>query len=148
MGIVLGWLVFAIVVGVAASGRGRSGLAWFLLSVAFSPLLMAVLLALLPSLVSGRSAEELAAADARERVKCPECAELILREAKVCKHCGARVQWPEEPPVSNGLQAAAQDGQNESVAQPDEPGHQKIVMLILLALGISWLVIIIASRVG
>lgn len=33
--------------------------------------------------VSGKSAD----ADG-DRVKCPACAELILREAKVCKHCG------------------------------------------------------------
>ena len=24
-------------------------------------------------------------------VKCPDCAELVLREAKVCKHCGCRL---------------------------------------------------------
>ena len=25
-------------------------------------------------------------------VKCPDCAELILREAKVCKHCGCKLR--------------------------------------------------------
>jgi hypothetical protein len=34
---------------------------------------------------------------ARELVKCPECAEAILKEAKVCKHCGFRLS-PSPPP--------------------------------------------------
>lgn len=25
-------------------------------------------------------------------VKCPDCAELILRDAKVCKHCGCKLR--------------------------------------------------------
>ena len=31
------------------------------------------------------------ATSSETRVKCPHCAELILREAKVCKHCGRDV---------------------------------------------------------
>jgi predicted amidophosphoribosyltransferase len=26
----------------------------------------------------------------RTHIRCPDCAELILREAKVCKHCGRK----------------------------------------------------------
>lgn len=148
MGIVLGWIVFAIVVGVAASGRGRSGFAWFLLAVVFSPLLMAVLLALLPKLINGSSAEELAAADARQRVKCPECAELILREAKVCKHCGARVQWPDASTESSSPQVVDDAARTDAVPQWHEPAYQKVVMVVILALGISWLLIVIASRLS
>lgn len=145
MGIVLGWFVFAIVVGIAASGRGRSGFAWFLLAVAFSPLLMAVLLALLPKLINGSSAEELAAADARQRVKCPECAELILSEAKVCKHCGARVQWPNASTESTSLPVAEDAARTDGTHPRGEPAYQKVVMLVLLALGISWILILIAG---
>ena len=28
---------------------------------------------------------------AATHVKCPDCAELVRREAKVCKHCGCRL---------------------------------------------------------
>jgi hypothetical protein len=42
------WLVLAIVIGVAAARRGRSGLGWLLLSLIVSPLVASILLALLP----------------------------------------------------------------------------------------------------
>ncbi|MGH6875935.1 MAG: hypothetical protein ACREHV_01010 [Rhizomicrobium sp.] len=48
--IALIWLVLAIVVGGAASGRGRSGFGWFLLAVLISPLIAGVLIAVLPDL--------------------------------------------------------------------------------------------------
>jgi hypothetical protein len=44
------WLVFAVVVGVAADHRGRSGFGWFLLSVFISPLLAVLFLIALPNL--------------------------------------------------------------------------------------------------
>jgi phosphotransferase system glucose/maltose/N-acetylglucosamine-specific IIC component len=36
---VLLWLFFAIMIGAAASSRGRSGFGWFLLAAVISPLL-------------------------------------------------------------------------------------------------------------
>jgi hypothetical protein len=42
------WLVLAIVIGVAAARRGRSGLGWLVASLILSPLISAILLALLP----------------------------------------------------------------------------------------------------
>ena len=94
MELVIGWLIFAIIVSVIAKARGRTGFGWFLLSVLFSPLLMFLLVVCLPNLTLQNSVDALAKQVAQEadvasdRVKCPECAELVLREARKCKHCG------------------------------------------------------------
>jgi hypothetical protein len=74
------WLIFAIVVGAVASARGRSGPGWFLLSMIISPLLGVILVALLPSRRGEPTYDT--------HVKCEMCAELVLREARKCKHCG------------------------------------------------------------
>ncbi len=42
------WLALAIVIGVAAARRRRSGLGWLFLSLILSPLIAAILLAILP----------------------------------------------------------------------------------------------------
>lgn len=42
------WLPIAIIVGVAANARGRSGFGWFLLAVLVSPLIAGLLLLLFP----------------------------------------------------------------------------------------------------
>jgi hypothetical protein len=48
--IVLLWFVLAVVVGVAASHRGRSGGGWFFLALILSPLIGFLILAVLPDL--------------------------------------------------------------------------------------------------
>jgi hypothetical protein len=69
------WILFALIVGLVASREfGRSALAWFVLSLFFSPL-VGVLLFLLPP----------------GRVPCPFCAELIKPSARVCRFCGREV---------------------------------------------------------
>src|SRR5688572_13922941 len=80
------WLLFAIVVGVVASSRGRSGFGWFLLAVVISPLLAIVLVALLPSLST--TPATFGAPTPDTHVRCPDCAELVLNQARKCKHCG------------------------------------------------------------
>jgi hypothetical protein len=89
MSIVFMWVLCTVIVAIAASGRGRSAFAWLLISLIISPLLGGVLLALLPIIQDIRYTEI--------RVRCPECAELILPEARVCKHCGAR--FAQHPPA-------------------------------------------------
>jgi hypothetical protein len=65
------WLVAALIVGIVAAREfGRSGLAWFLLAIAFTPL-VGVLLFVLPP----------------RRVPCPFCAEPIKPSATVCRFC-------------------------------------------------------------
>jgi|GEM_PF-1389355 hypothetical protein len=101
MEIVFLWFMFAVVAGVAASSRGRSGFGWFVLSVLLSPLIGILLVLVLPNLRTQQQAAQLAAAAAAASArpaepviteathrKCPACAEWVLRDAFKCKHCG------------------------------------------------------------
>jgi hypothetical protein len=74
------WMAFAIAVGMFATQRGRSSGIWFLLSLIFSPLLGFIFL------VASSNLNKII--ENRDEVKCPACAELVLAEATVCKHCG------------------------------------------------------------
>ena len=79
------WFMFCIIVGLfAAYRRGRSGLGWFLLSCLISPLLAGLLVAVLPD----RRFIERQRQESLSSRKCPFCAELIRRDAIVCRYCG------------------------------------------------------------
>jgi phosphotransferase system glucose/maltose/N-acetylglucosamine-specific IIC component len=84
MGIFVFWLIFAILVGVYASNKGRSGIGFFLLAVITSPLI-GFIIALVVS-PNTKVAEEKALSSG-EMKKCPHCAELVKVEATICKHC-------------------------------------------------------------
>lgn len=85
------WLFTAVIVAILASKRQRSGLAYFLLAVVFSPLLIGILVLVMgnarptPMQVSVVPTD-LANNDAQTR--CPECRELVRVDARKCKHCG------------------------------------------------------------
>ena len=78
------WVLFAIAVGIFASNRGRSGFGWFFLSLIISPLLGIIFCAVSKNLAI--KAEIGPTPDTH--VKCPDCRELILKDARKCKHCG------------------------------------------------------------
>lgn len=83
------WLLFSIGVGVLAASFGRGGFLWFLLALIFTPLLAVIAL-----LVVGRArsvARDPNVAHPSTHVLCPDCAEPVRNEAKVCKHCGCRL---------------------------------------------------------
>lgn len=88
MEILVVYVILAAIVGVIAGSWGRSGILWFLLSAVFSPLIGLIIL-----LVAGR-ADRFSTPSARDdtdlRVHCDQCHELILPQAKVCKHCSAK----------------------------------------------------------
>lgn len=82
--IVVLWLVFAILVGVYANSKGRSGFGFFLISALLSPLI-GFIIALIISPINSKVEQK--ALEAGDMKKCSSCAELVKVEAKLCKHC-------------------------------------------------------------
>src|SRR5262245_56998962 len=96
MEIVLGWFVFSIVAGVIASSKGRSGVGYLLLSLVLSPLSGIILAVAVPSVGEFRRHDT--------HLRCPDCREFVLNEARVCKHCGCRlVPLSEQPARANRI---------------------------------------------
>lgn len=79
------WFGIAVLTGIAASSRGRSGFGWLLLGLLFS------LLALIAVLVLPSKKQDPNAPTPDSHVRCPDCKELVLKEARVCKHCGCKL---------------------------------------------------------
>ncbi len=86
-GIFIFWFLFSLAAAVYATNKGRSGLGWFLISILLSPLIGLIFLAVSKDLAATASASP----SALTHRKCPHCAELILPDAKVCKHCNREV---------------------------------------------------------
>lgn len=80
------WVALSIVAAWIASKKGRSGVNAFLLSMVLSPVIGLIVAIFLDRRERpGTVAYEEATA---ERVRCPDCRELVLAEARKCKHCG------------------------------------------------------------
>lgn len=90
MEFLFGWIFLSILVGVWASKKGRSGFGYFLLSLFISPLLSGFIVALLsPEGVAALPRDELGNTISPEtHVRCPDCRELVRKDARKCKHCG------------------------------------------------------------
>lgn len=79
------WAGIAIACAIVASNKGRSGFGWFILGLLFS------LIALLIVLVLPSITEDADTPRPDTHIKCPDCAEFVKREARVCKHCGCKL---------------------------------------------------------
>lgn len=84
------WVLFAIAIGIWAANKGRSSVAWILLALIISPLLAALFLAV-SSDISPKPALAYDAPKPETHVQCPDCAEFVRKEARVCKHCGCKL---------------------------------------------------------
>lgn len=87
--IIITWIALSIVAGAVASAKDRSGFGYFALSILLSPLIGLIAAAAMPSLKPTVAALAAGPAPTPEtHVKCPDCRELVLKDARKCKHCG------------------------------------------------------------
>jgi hypothetical protein len=127
MEFVLFWVGFAVVAGVAANARGRSGIGWFFLSLVISPLLSLLLVLVMKRIEPEAASHTYQAAQPQAQTqsqtrarfdatlstpaqkKCPDCAEMVQAEAKICRFCRHEFPKPEPKPelVGFGLSRGA-----------------------------------------
>ncbi|MGB3831221.1 MAG: hypothetical protein WA975_05075 [Mesorhizobium sp.] len=84
------WIICGIITGVIASNKGRSGFGWFLIGSLlgiFGVILIACLPSLKPQPVQIAPGSSETAPLTRRLKVCPDCAEEVQADARICKHC-------------------------------------------------------------
>jgi hypothetical protein len=115
------WLALSILAGIIANQKGRSGIGFFLLSLVLSPLV-----GIIAALVAGqntRRVEEKQIAS-HENKRCPYCAEIIRKEAIVCRYCGKDLSEGLATTISASRPRASQVGTLSSGTTTDESTPQ------------------------
>lgn len=90
MEIAVVWFALCIAAAVYAVRCGRSGIVWFFISLFLSPLVGFLFLLVLPKTgVAAAPKDELGnPITPKTHVRCPDCREVVRRDANKCKHCG------------------------------------------------------------
>lgn len=76
------WIGSAVLCWIVANSKARFAGVWFLLGLIFGPLSL-IAVAVMPSVEADKTAPS-----PKTHVKCPDCRELVIKDARKCKHCG------------------------------------------------------------
>lgn len=82
------WFIGTVLVAWWAHAKGRSAAAALAISLLFSPVIGAIVVALWAD-GAARDYDAAKRGVSRDFKTCPKCAELVRVEASTCKHCGA-----------------------------------------------------------
>ncbi|MEW8522548.1 MAG: zinc ribbon domain-containing protein [Candidatus Thiodiazotropha endolucinida] len=86
--IVVLWLLFTPLAASIADAKGLSGWGYFFLALTFSPLIAIPVALVTPPNKERQEAHQLKEGKVK---RCPHCAELVKKEAVICKHCGLQI---------------------------------------------------------
>ncbi len=95
---ILVWIILSLCVAAYAENKGRSAAVLLLVSLVLSPLIgFCIAVAMSPN-VKNIERDQLQGGSV---IRCPYCAEIIRKEAVICKHCGKDVIQESESPKTN-----------------------------------------------
>jgi hypothetical protein len=80
------WILNGIITAVIAQFKNHNGPLWFILGL-FFPTIALIIIIFFKETITPENAKP----NPNSHVKCPDCAEIIRREAKICKHCGCKL---------------------------------------------------------
>ena len=93
------WVICAILVALAAHGRGRSAWAWLAFAILLTPLPTAVILVAFTDRSEQR--QRIDATRSRDGLRlCPSCSEVVRSQARRCRFCLADLTRRDEAAVA------------------------------------------------
>lgn len=107
-------LLFGVAAGVVSSSKGGSGFLGFVLGFLLGP--FGLIISFFIGSEAGKETRSVAYGNAK---KCPMCAELVKREARICRFCGHNFVSPEDASLSAAEATAAPVAPSPQTAQED-----------------------------
>jgi phosphate/sulfate permease len=120
-GVLFGYVFFSVIAGIIASKKGQSGIGFIFLSLALSPIIgITIALIMKPSIKVLEQKEQ----DDGISKKCPFCAELVKKEASICRFCGRDISKPtgEDGPLVYEIDPSTQRISTDKIKLNKEPG--------------------------